>query len=195
MNRFYAIATLGLGMAILPNEAPQLKALVAQGPSPAFEDRLALFGQFVGDWEFDMTLIQKDGTKKIGRGEWHFGWVLRGQAIQDVWIAWDDISSQPNGPPSEHGTTLRFYDSKIEAWRVVWVGPVRGSLITFIARKAGSEIVMEADSRPGSPERSRWIFSEISPQSFRWRGVKSADGGKTWLLQQEMNVRRVKNSR
>ena len=195
LNRFFAIATLSLGMATLPSDAPQIKKLVAQGPSPGFEDKLALFGQFVGDWEFDTTLIKEDGTRKTGRGEWHFAWALGGRAIQDVWIAWDDISSQPNAAPIEHGTTLRFYDSKIGAWRVVWVGPMRGNLITFTGRKAGSEIVMEADSRPGFPERSRWIISEIAPQSFHWRGVKSADGGKTWTLEQEMNVRRVENSR
>jgi hypothetical protein len=191
MNRLVFLALLSLGIAAPQSDAPHIKKLVAGGPLPGLEEKLALFGQFVGDWEFDMTLFKQDGTRRTGRGEWHFGWALAGRAIQDVWIAWDD-TSRPNAPPTEYGTTVRFYDSKVDAWRVVWVGPMRHNLITFTGRKVGSEIVMEADSRPSSSQRHRWILSEISSQSFHWRAVTSLDEGKNWILEQEMNVRRLK---
>lgn len=168
-----------------------IKGLDAPGPDPALADKLNLFGQFVGDWEFDMTMIQPDGSRVTGKGEWHFGWVLQGRAIEDAWIAWDD-SSKPNATPSEYGATVRCYDVKTDTWRVVWVGPLRRNLITFVGRKIGDEIVMEADTRDASPQRSRWIFSNITASSFDWRAVRSTDGGKTWVLQQELSVRRLK---
>jgi len=66
--------------------------LESNGPDPALKEKLDLFGQFVGDWEFDMVLLRPDGTRPKGDGHWHFGEVLQGRAIQDVWIARDDVS-------------------------------------------------------------------------------------------------------
>src|SRR5262249_8970085 len=67
--------------------APMLAALGADGPAAGFESELALFGQFVGSWELDRTEYTVDGrVASVHRGEWHFGWVLGGRAIQDVWI-------------------------------------------------------------------------------------------------------------
>lgn len=59
--------------------------------------------------------IRPDGTRVKGKGEWHWGWVLDGRAIQDVWIAHNDVS-QSNAPITEWGTTLRFYDPKTDVW-------------------------------------------------------------------------------
>ena len=36
----------------------------------------------------------------------------------------------------------------------------------------------------------RWIFSDITADSFRWRALGSPDGGKTWVVAQEMDARR-----
>jgi hypothetical protein len=57
------------------------------------------------------------------------------------------------------------------------------------AREVGDEIVLEGRDPQGSP--MRWIFSNITEQSFRWRRVVSPDGGKTWRLHKEMLVRRA----
>jgi len=161
-----------------------------------------LFGQFVGDWEFDLISLLPDGTRVKGRGEWHFGWVLQGRAVQDVWIARD--TSNSDAPVSEWGTTLRFYDPKNDLWRVAWAGPMRRNLLAFTANQVGDEIVMEVDYAqgllrmnppPGPPlHRGQWIFDRITPNSFHWRAVRSGDAGKTWQVQQEMFVHRVNSS-
>ena len=183
-------------------QAP-IRGLESSGPDPALKEKLDLFGQFVGDWDFDMVLIRPDGTRLKGTGEWHFGWILEGRAIQDVWIAHDDLS-KPDAPVTEWGTTVRFYDPRIDAWHVVWAGPMRGNLITFTGKKIEDEIVMEVDSVQGLPEtksadpaparRGRWIFDHIARDSFHWRAVTSRDGGRTWQVDQEMFVRRKKLS-
>lgn len=180
---------------------PQIKGLSADGPSREYADKMMLFGQFVGDWEFDMQSIRSDGTRVKGSGEWHFGWALNGRAVQDVWIARDD-ASKPHAPITEWGTTLRFYDPKTDAWRVVWAGPMGRSLMTFTAKRISEEIVMEVDYVQGLPRmnssdsapvhRGQWIFDQITANTFHWREVISHDSGKTWQVESEMFVRRMK---
>ena len=62
------------------------QVLHADGPAPEYADKLALYGQFVGDWDADVVTYTPDGARHEGQGEIHFGWVLRGRAVQDVWM-------------------------------------------------------------------------------------------------------------
>ncbi|MCA1817613.1 MAG: hypothetical protein LC746_14685 [Acidobacteria bacterium] len=182
-------------------DAPQANAessarprgLVAAGAAADRADEMMLFGQFVGDWDVDFTVHSADGTRQTEQAEWHFGWVLEGRAIQDVWIVpRRSKRDKPSAVESDYGTTIRFYDPAMNAWRVVYVSPQHGDLLTFVARQVGDEIVLEGHDPDGSP--MRWIFSEIESNSFRWRRVVSADGGKTWRLHKEMSVCRADTS-
>ncbi len=182
-----ALVLLGLTSS---QAGPDLPGLKAAGPDPSLGSKLALFGQFVGDWKGDIALTNADGSKTVGTFEWHFGWVLEGKAVQDVWKArYSD--AKPPVPAIGYGTTLRYYDPQVDAWRVVWVSPHSNKLIVFVARQAGSEIVMEARADQG--RQVRWIFSEITPQSFHWRSATSPDGN-AWIVGQTMSARRVANT-
>jgi len=169
-----------------------VEGLGAEAPLPELADKLHLFGQFVGDWELDMTDYHPDGTTQTAKGEWHFAWVLEGRAVQDVWIVPSREERRRHGLPAyEYGTTIRFYDSTIDAWRVIWIGTIKkNNRHTFIAREVGDEIILEGTDSQGLP--LRWIFSNITDQAFHWRDVISEDGGHTWRMQQEMAVRRMK---
>src|SRR5262245_50903090 len=161
--------------------------LVSDGPDASRADKLKLYGQFVGDWTFDVTNYRPDGTKAEGKGEWNFFWALEGRAVQDVWITpprGQRANASPSAPAG-YGTTVRFYDPKIDAWRITWIDPIHGNVQTFIAKERGGEIVQDATgTEPG--ETFRWVFYEIQPASFRWRSESSPDGGKTWKKDQEM---------
>ena len=61
-------------------------ALCAQAPADDRAGRMELYGWLVGSWDLDVTRFQADGAVIRRKGEWHFGWVLEGRAIQDVWI-------------------------------------------------------------------------------------------------------------
>ena len=87
-----------------------------------------------------------------------------------------------------YGATVRVYDPKLDAWRVSWNGITETK--TFVARPVGSEIVMEEERNDG--ERARWIFSDVTALSFRWRYDSSTDGGATWSTVEEMALRRRK---
>ncbi len=164
-----------------------IRGLGSDGPYPELKDNLMLFGQFVGDWEMDARYPKPDGTEIKGKGEIHFKWILEGRAVQDVFMSKDERS----GKAVPAGTTLRYYDSKIDAWHSIWFSPKQGVIQSFVARKEGEEIVLRGKTKEGYPEH--WIFSEITPESFRWRAVESHDKEKTWLMTEEMRASRIKS--
>src|SRR5437867_5454770 len=71
---------------------------------------------------FTQVAYGSNGVRMAGHGEGHFGWILGGRAVEDVWTGPLD-SAPPGAPPPEHGTRGRFYDPSINAWRVVWSAP------------------------------------------------------------------------
>ncbi len=161
--------------------------LTARRAHPAHADKLRLFGQFVGAWDVDIHSYPPAGPASRVAGEWHFGWVLEGRAIEDVWVAPKrSLRGRPAHEPSapgEYGATLRFYDPQIDAWRSTWHGPVCGVVLNFIGRSVGDEIVLDGAFEPGVS--TRWIFSNITERAFHWRAVESTDGWRTERKLQE----------
>lgn len=168
-----------------------IEVLQASKPFPELAEKLQLFGQFVGSWNARVINYKADGSSQTIEAEWHFGWVLEGRAIQDVWIAPKrDLRVAEENAPGEYGATIRFYDAKIDAWRSTWIGPIKGNVIPFIARQLEDEIVLEGRLESGI--EVKWIFSEIQKESFRWRSIESTDGWTSAKKVQEMFCRRTK---
>ena len=156
-----------------------IETLHTDGPAADRADKMALYGWLIGRWEMDATVHFDDGREHTGKGEIHFGWVLEGRAIQDVWIL----------PGVFHGTTLRVYDPALDAWHILWSDPLRQVYRRQIGRACGNDIVQDGKDDDGNAVR--WSFSEITPNSFRWRGERSFDAGATWQLQAEFFARRT----
>jgi len=168
----------------------KLEGLHADGPNSENKEKLMLFGQFVGDWDIlENRSLRPDGTWAITRGELHWRWILEGRAVQDVWMTIDEKT----GEAIPWGTTVRFYDPKIDAWRSVWISPRQGVVRTFIGRRVGYEIVLEGKNAEGQPEK--WIFYEITLDSFKWRGEKSHDDGKSFVIGEVMQIKRRNESK
>lgn len=168
----------------------EIEGLAAAGPHPEFAEKLSLFGQFVGDWDIlECRSLKDDGSWSTSRGRLHWRWILEGRAVQDVWTTIDE-KTQKSIPI---GTTVRFYNPEIDAWNSVWLSPVQGRVNTFIGRPAGSEIVLEGKNERGNS--IRWIFSEITSDSFRWRGEELRIPPSGWVLYEEMRIRRAQPSR
>jgi hypothetical protein len=96
-------------------------------------------------------------------------------------------TNQKTGKAEPDGTTVRFYDPKIDAWHSVWFSPTQGAVKKFLGRKVGDEIVLVGNFE-GYPVK--WIFSDITPDSFRWHSEESHKDGKSWVLKEEMQIRR-----
>ena len=169
-------------------ESGQLNAirkLNSSGPSGQYKDKLMLFGQFVGDWNIEeCRSLREDGTWEVTKGELHWGWILDGRAVQDIWMTTEPATW-------EMGTTVRFYDPKIDAWQSTWISPGQGVVRKFIGRKVNGEILLETKEIPGTI--MHWIFLDIERDAFRWRCEKSMDGGKTWAITEEMSIIRQKD--
>jgi hypothetical protein len=168
-------------------------ALQASEPAPDRADKLALYGRFIGDWDAEIVTHGPNSERHTGQGEIHFGWVLEGRAIQDVWMIPPKHARGSNPPPMPiagnwYGTTLRIYDPKLDAWRIFWIDPATNSFMQQIGRPAGADIVQEGETENGG--RSRWSFTEITPTSFHWKGEWSFDNGVTWRLAVEVLARR-----
>jgi hypothetical protein len=173
--------TRSLGASRIGATASQsfIDTLHSDRPAPDRAEKMGLYGWLIGRWGMEALIHKDDGTTHEGRGEIHFGWVLEGRAIQDVWIL----------PGVFYGTTLRVYDPGIDAWHVLWSDPLRQYYTRQIGRARGNDIVQEGNNDAG--EAVRWSFTEITTDSFRWLGERSLDGGATWQLQAEFLARRV----
>ena len=172
--------------------SPFLDALGAAGPAAERAGKMDLYGRFVGSWELDVMQRADDGTERRRKGEWHFGWVLEGRAIQDVWIVPPRGESRRGNAAANvnsYGTTLRVYDPRMDAWQIQWTDPVTQNFLQMIGRPDGNDIV-QLGARPDG-RKIRWRFSEITANSFRWTGEIADDDGANWRLQVDFAARRT----
>jgi hypothetical protein len=164
--------------------------LAAAGRSPEIPEAADAYGWLVGSWDLDVRHYGVDVTALHLRGEAHFGWVLEGRAVQDVWIM--PRRSERTAPPDKtrnmYGTTLRVWDPALHAWRVTWINPVNGGRDELIGRRSGADIVQVGTHADGTP--IRWIFTEIALDSFHWIGEVLEPDGQTWRREGEFRARR-----
>ncbi len=166
--------------------------LHAHGSDPERAEALRLYGQFVGGWDTEITAHGEDGKSYRATGEIHFGWVLEGRAIQDVWmiprLSEREGASQFPVAGNWYGTTLRVYDPTIAAWRIYWIDPARCIFRQQIGRARGPDIVQEGTTETGA--LSRWSFTEITPNSFLWLGEAKPPDESGWRLVVEVRAQR-----
>jgi len=168
----------------LPLRAAMIRVLGSANPNPSLGEEAQTFDRLIGSWDADFSFPQADGTVRHKKGELHFGWVMDGHAVQDLWIGY------PTGEQKERtiGTTFRFFDTKLKQWRIVFINPQFNYVVTTQGGREGDRIVLRGSDSDGLP--IRWTFREIMPQSFHWTGEKSHDGGNTWVLEQDHHMKR-----
>ena len=162
-------------------------ALSASSPHTSLGNEAQVFDRMVGAWDCDYGFYAPDGTVSHIPGELKFGWILDGRAIQDIWIAYPRNGSKERSI----GTSVRFFDNKTKLWRVIFVSPSYGALVTVQGGAEGNRIVLRGVDDEGS--MLRWSFNDIQANSFVWRGEKSRDDGKTWRLEEEHHMSRRSN--
>ncbi|QCX29117.1 hypothetical protein FC770_11795 [Nocardioides jishulii] len=157
--------------------------LHAHGP---LAPELATFAQFIGAWDLAWSRPGDPDAPTGVRGRLVFGPVLGGRAVQDVWTV--PSTSPPQPGHGFCGSTIRFFDPQIGAWRSTWVEPVNGWVRTFIGREVGGEIHLVSLEEP---PLLRWRFTEITQERFVWLGEYSDDEARTWRLEERMVAQRT----
>ena len=169
-----------------------IDALQAGGPVPERRAAMHAFGQFVGSWDLDVRWYgENHELLHATTGEWHFGWILGGLAVQDVWIVPPPRRHDPLAaslPWGDYGTSVRFFDPSIDAWRSTWIGPVRGFVIPFVARETAGGVELLGSL---GETRLRWSFSDITPTTFTWRNEEADGEDGRWVLRQEFSASRA----
>lgn len=160
-----------------------MQALAATGRAPEIPPEHDIYGWLVGSWQLAVVRYLTDVRDRGIRGEAHFGWVLEGRAVQDVWIM------KAESIVNTYGTTFRMWDPALQAWRVTWTNPISGRRDELIGRRLGNDLVQIGTHGDGTP--IRWIFTDITSDSFRWLGEALNPDGNTWKLEAEFIGRRI----
>lgn len=176
-------------------EAPEKNdfsaAIEALGRATEIPESADAYGWLIGSWELDVRRYLVDVSERGIKGEVHFAWVLDGRAVQDVWIMPGRFRRSANlDLVNTYGTTLRVWDAAIQAWRVTWINGVTGRRDELVGRRIGNEVIQVGTHADGTP--IRWIFSEITSDSFRWTGEALEPDGQTWKLEAEFRARRMR---
>ncbi|GGU77955.1 hypothetical protein GCM10010275_10760 [Streptomyces litmocidini] len=169
-----------------------MKTLLADGPYGPYAAEMEQFGRLAGRWKTLITYHSADGppVRRV-TGAWEFGYALEGRAVLDVW-QWpgdEDLPAEGRAPDQECGLCVRVWDPRLCLWRFTFHGTARGDLVHMYARRIGDEVVME---RATGRDLVRWTFSDVTADTFRWRNERSADGGATWRLDQEVDAHRLR---
>src|SRR5919109_2616277 len=114
-----------------------INVLRSPSPNPALGDEAQTFGRLVGTWDADFSFRREDGTVYHKKGEIHFGWVMDGTAIQDLWIGYPSDGQKERSI----GTTLRFFDPKLKQWRIVFISPQANYVVVAQGGREGERIV------------------------------------------------------
>jgi hypothetical protein len=177
-----------LAVFILISSWPMLGT--AQGKSdataaPAKETADTHDGQHDFDFEFGSWKVHLKRLLQplTGSNQWV---ELEGTSVvRKVWDGRANLGELEATNPESHieGLSLRLYNPQAHQWNIYWASSRDGNLGTppMIGQfKNGRGEFYDQELFNGAAIQARFIFSEISPNSFRLEQAFSADGGKTW---------------
>ena len=165
------------------------EALISGSRSPEISAQEDIYAPLLGVWDVVARDRSEDGTFQVSRGEWLFSRTLEGRAVQDVWIVPTRNHRRTNATrlANRYGTSVRTIDPETRRWQVTWFNPVTGAFDVLITRTDGKRIIQEGTRRNG--QRMRWIFQEITENTFHWTGESQLSDG-SWRLEAEFLGRR-----
>lgn len=168
------------------------RTLISETSHPLLVEASDVYGWLIGSWDMKAIDYFPDGTNSELDGEWHFSWVLDGRIIQDVLLTPKRIQEQGDSKKqrNRYGTSLRIYDPDKKYWKVIWLNPVSGSHNELTGKKEGKQVIQEGKDTDGN--FMRWVFTDITSDSFRWYGERSPNGKNDWALETEFFAERKK---
>ena len=190
---FLSCASLDIGcVAAAAATDPRLDMIAelqAAGPQPSLGDQANVFDRLVGAWEIRYAFFSKDGTTTQEVGAFGAGWVMDGRVMQCLYTI------DPSAARKEKfiGTSLSYFDAKSQTWRLFFIDPESDAVIRVTGGAVGNDrIVFLTQETDGKISRSS--FNDIRPDALVYRDEISRDGGKTWTLREEDQMKRRDSS-
>lgn len=162
------------------------EALVSKCKNDKIPEEYNYFGRVIGEWDLDWNDRLDSPTPRRVKGEWLFSWVLDGMAVQDVFIVPSRTERLTDiQPDAAYGTTVRLFNPETMVWEVFYGCPEECARLQ--AHKEGDKIVLTE-----STGLMKWIFSDITDNSFTWRSTAKNEEGK-WITLARVFATRKKN--
>ena len=181
------LVTMGAPFAV--NAAQDAPAKEVAGDLSGLHDFDFLFGE----WRIHSRRLKERLT---GSTDWEeFEGTLACRSYMDGRANVDDtVFHTPQG--IYRGVAPRAYDPKTGQWAIWWIDgrnpfgavdpPVKGRF------KNGIGTFYADDTLRGKPIKVRFTWSHITRTTARWEQAFSPDGGKTWEVNWEQRLERVK---
>ena len=167
-------------------QADFFTVLAAADRAPEIPESSDVYGWLCGSWDLVVVRYRGIDVSNEGlKGEVHAGRVLEGRAVQDVWIMprREDRTAGSDPAMNMYGTTLRSWDASLQAWRIAWTNPVSGHREDQVGNWNGTDILQTGQRADGT--KTQWTFTEITADSFHWRGEALYPNGSGWTLEGE----------
>ena len=147
--------------------------------TPAERDGQHDFDFEIGAWKSHISRLQHPLTGSTTWVEYDGTSVVR-----KVWNGRANLGElEVNGPAGHiEGLSLRLYNPQSRQWNINWANSNDGTLGQAMIGgfKDGRGEFFDQESLNGRAIYVRFIFSNITPHSFRLEQAFSDDGGKTW---------------
>ena len=168
---FSTILSLTAGVAAF-SQMPPL-------PPPCSSDEAKQFDFWVGAWDLEWTDAKgqkQKGTNRINK-------ILGGCVIEE--------NFSTGGPQPYLGKSHSLFDIRSGLWKQTWVDS-GGSYIDLTGEfKEGKMTLRREGTDPkGNKLLFRMVYSNIKSDSFLWDWESSADGGKTWKTNWQINYKK-----
>jgi hypothetical protein len=174
------LAILWSVLAAEPLHAPVASADARQDTSPASTGAGARAFDFeFGEWTVHLSRLVHPLTGSTT-------WVdYKGTSVvRKVWDGRANLGELNVSGPSGRieGLSLRLYDPATGQWRIHWANSRTGDLGAAMIGgfRDGIGEFYNQETFNGRAVFVRFIFSDITPKSFRLEQAFSADGGKSW---------------
>jgi len=157
-----------------------LIALLQPFHAPAPRDGQHDFDFEIGSWKARLSRLDRPLT---GSTRW-----LNYEGTSVVRKIWDGRANVgelevDGGAGHIEGLTLRLYNAQTRQWNITWANGRNGMLdraTMFGGFTDGRGEFFGQDSLDGRAILVRFVFSDITPTSFRFEQAFSADGGTSW---------------
>jgi hypothetical protein len=179
VRRQYAALNLILLYTAIAVPRAQAPA-AANTAAPEAHDARHDFDFEFGGWDARLSRLERPLT---GSTVW-----LEYQGTSVVRKVWDGRANlgelEVDGPAGHvEGMTLRLYNPHTTQWNINWANAAAGTLDSapmYGGFTNGRGEFFGHDTLDGRAIFVRFVFSDITPASFRFEQAFSADGGRTW---------------